>query len=277
MCRLYGFRATDPTLIECSLVEAQNALLRQSEQDSRDQANSDGWGIAQWGSEGLQLERRPRSAAGDLRFTEVATQARPTTVIAHVRAATIGDPATENTHPFRHGPWVFAHNGTLTAFDRVAPLLDTGPITPSGTTDSEAIFSWLLNRMPEFGLDPERPSLSPEPVARLISAAVVDLHDMSMSAGAQIPPKLNFLISDGSNLVASRWGNTLHWTQRTAVSDCAACGLSHCEDVDDRYRAIAIASEPITSERWIEVQEGSVLSVDRSANPVTRDLLVPTA
>ena len=277
MCRLYGFRATDPTLVECSLVKAQNALLRQSERDSRGLANPDGWGMALWGSEGLHLERRSRSAVGDLRFTEVASHARPTTAIAHVRAATIGNPAVENTHPFRHGPWVFAHNGTLTAFDRVAPLMDIGPITPAGTTDSEAIFSWLLNRMPEFGLDPEQPASSPGPVARLIGASVIDLHSMSMAAGARRPPKLNFLISDGLNLVASRWGNTLYWTHRSAVPDCAVCGLSHCEDVDERYRAIAIASEPITDEHWTEVQEGSVISVDRSATLVTRDLLVPAA
>lgn len=157
MCCLYGFRATDPTLVECSLVEVQNALLRQREKDSRGLANPDGWGMALWGSQGLQLEQRARSAVGDPRFTEVASQTRPTTAIVHVRAATVGDPAVENTHPFRHGPWVFAHNGTLSAFDRVAPLLDIGSIRPSGTTDSEAIFSWLLNRMPEFGLDPEQP------------------------------------------------------------------------------------------------------------------------
>jgi len=277
MCRLYGFRATDPTLVECSLVEAQNSLLRQSEQDSRGLANSDGWGVALWDPESVRLERHARSAVSDLRFTEVASQARPTTAIAHVRAATVGDPESENTHPFRHGPWVFAHNGTLTAFDRVAPLLNIGRIAPSGTTDSESIFSWLLNRMPEFGLDPERPASSPEPLARLIGAAVIDLHNMSMSAAARRPPKLNFLISDGSNLVASRWGNTLYWAQRSAVPDCAVCGLSHCDDVDGSYRAIVIASEPITDERWIEVQEGSVLSVDRSATLVTRDLLVPAA
>ncbi len=90
-------------------------------------------------------------------------------------------------------------------------------------------------------------------------------------------PKLNFLISDSLNLAASRWGNTLYWTHRRAVPDCAVWGLSHCDDVDERYRAIAIASEPITDEHWMEVQEGSVLSVDRSATLVARDLLVSAA
>lgn len=98
-----------------------------------------------------------------------------------------------------------------------------------------------------------------------------------MAAGARCPPKLNFLVSDGLNLAASCWGNTLYWTHRSAVPDCAVCGLSHCDDVDERYWAIAIASKPITDEHWMEVQEGSVLSVDRSAILVTRELLAPAA
>ncbi len=65
MCRLYGFRDTDPTLVECSLVEPQNALLRQSEKDSRGLANPDGWGTALWGSQGLQLERRDQVGIGN--------------------------------------------------------------------------------------------------------------------------------------------------------------------------------------------------------------------
>ena len=277
MCRLYGFRATDPTLVECSLVEAQNALLRQSESDGRGIANPDGWGIAAWDSNSLRVERRARSAADDLTFTQVAARARPTTAIAHVRTATVGGPAPGNTHPFRHGPWAFAHNGTLTAFDRLVPLLDTGRFTPSGTTDSEHIFMWLLNRMSEFGLDPEQPAPSPEPLEDLLATAIMDLTSMATAAGAGHPPKLNFLMSDGTNLVACRWGNTLYWTARDAVPDCAVCGLSHCDEVADRYRAVAIASEPITREQWTEVPEGTILSVDESMAVTTRDLLVRAA
>jgi glutamine amidotransferase len=277
MCRLYGFRATDPTLVECSLVEAQNALLRQSERDDRGISNADGWGIATWDDRGLRVERRARSAADDVTFTEVASRARPTTLIAHVRAATVGGPAPGNTHPFHHGPWAFAHNGTLTAFDRVAPMLDTGRFAPSGTTDTEHIFAWILNRMPEFGLDPFRRAASPDPLAHLIAEAISDLTAMAERAGAVHPPKLNFLISDGTNLVASRWGNTLYWTYRDAVADCAVCGLSHCDDAAERYRAIVIASEPITRERWTEVEEGTVISVGKSVTLTTRDLLARAA
>lgn len=277
MCRLYGFRATDPTRIECSLVEAQNALLKQSDRDGRGVANPDGWGIATWDANGLKVERRARSAADDLVFTQVAARARPTTAIAHVRAATVGGPAPGNTHPFHFGPWAFAHNGTLTAFDRIAPLLDTGPFPPLGTTDSEHIFMWMLRRMPEFGLDPRRPADSPKPIENLLTAAITDLDDMAATVGAHTPPKLNFLISDGTNLVASRWGNTLYRTFRDSVTDCEVCGLPHCDEVADRYRAVAIASEPITSEEWTEVPDGSIVSVDGSVSVTTGELLARAA
>jgi len=38
-----------------------------------------------------------------------------------------------------------------------------------------------------------------------------------------------------------------------------------------------IASEPITDEPWQEVQEGTVLAVDRDARLSTRDLLTRAA
>ena len=46
MCRLYGFRATEPTKVECSLVHAQNALIVQSKQDRAGESHIYGWGVA---------------------------------------------------------------------------------------------------------------------------------------------------------------------------------------------------------------------------------------
>ena len=46
MCRLYGFHATEPTKVECSLVHAQNALMSQSRVDSQGLSHGHGWGVA---------------------------------------------------------------------------------------------------------------------------------------------------------------------------------------------------------------------------------------
>ena len=74
--------------------------------------------------------------------------------------------------------------------------------------------------------------------------------------------KLNFLITDGRLMMASRLNRDLHWLERIGVHDCEVCGTPHIEHGESgEYRAFVLASEPITSESWRTVPEGSVVSV----------------
>jgi len=277
MCRMYGFLATDPTRLECSLVSAQNALIVQSDRDGRGVRNADGWGIAYWVGDEKEVIRSTMPAFADKQFIEVASNIWSEATIAHVRAATVGKISEQNTHPFTHGACAFAHNGTIKSFDHVSTRLDIGPYgPPGGETDSEMAFLWLLNRMSDYGLDPHEQSTSLEPIVELLADAVLDLVDLSVLSGVPGTPKLNFLLTDGKHMAASRWGNTLYWTHRRGIRDCAVCGVSHCPPADDTYRSVVIASEPITKEKWREVPEGSVLGVEPGAHTLTRDLLTAT-
>jgi len=277
MCRLYGFLATDATRLECSLVSAQNALIVQSDRDGRGVRNADGWGIAHWVGEKKEVIKSTMPAFADKQFVEIASSIWSEAAIAHVRAATVGRVAEQNTHPFTFGTWAFAHNGTVDEFEHVATRLDIGPFgPPAGQTDSEMVFLWLLNRMGDYGLDPYKTATSLEPVVELLADAVLDLVDISVLSGAPRPPKLNFIVSDGRHMAASRWGNTLYWTHRRGVRDCAVCGVSHCPEADDTYRSVVIASEPLTDEHWREVLEGTVLGIEPGAHTLTRDLLKAT-
>ncbi len=274
MCRLYGFLATEPTRLECSLVEAQNALIVQSDRDGRGVRNADGWGIAYWVGDKMEIIKSTLPAFADRQFVEVASSIWSEAAIAHVRAATIGPIAIRNTHPFAFGPWAFAHNGTLEAFDHVSTRLDLGPFGPPlGETDAETVFLWLLNRMDRYGLDPYRPAVDIESLVDLLADAVLDLVGLTAQSGAQRSSKLNFVLSDGKHMVASRWGNTLYWVHRRGIRDCAVCGVSHCPNADDSYRSVVVASEPITAEDWTPVPEGTVLAVEPGARTRTRDLI----
>ena len=68
-------------------------------------------------------------------------------VIAHIRKATKGVVALENTHPFMRELWgrywIFAHNGTLEDF---APQLRRA-FRPVGSTDSEHAFCCMLETL----------------------------------------------------------------------------------------------------------------------------------
>ena len=150
MCRLYGFRATEPTKIECTLVHAQNALIVQSYRDHSGTSHLNGWGLALYQDGRLQTMRQAKAAVDDSDFRRAAGRAYSDTVLAHVRRATVGRVALENTHPFCYGRWAFVHNGTLPRFDELRPKM-LAMMTPKhraaiqGETDSEHIFHMLLS------------------------------------------------------------------------------------------------------------------------------------
>jgi glutamine amidotransferase len=267
MCRLYGFRANQPTKVECSLVYAQNALLSQSAADQRGKAHPDGWGIAYYGNGAPVTERRATPAFEDAHFSVTAERVYARSVLAHVRQATVGPRTIENAQPFTHGRWTFAHNGTVRGFERVERRLaaETAPDLwelRCGSTDSEAMFYWLLTRLREFGLDLAAPEPDPRAMVRVVGASIRELDLRSARADPTKPARLSFLLTDGALLLATRWRNPLYWVDRHGVYDCEICGIPHIEhDETVPYRALVVASEPITSEAWEEVPESNVLAV----------------
>jgi hypothetical protein len=155
VCRFYALRASAPTRVDCCLVQAPNSLLAQSRQDLRGFENADGWGIAAFGelNAGIgdwSIERRPDPAHDGHRFRAAAARTQATTVVAHVRRATVGTVALENTHPFRHGRWIFVHNGTVPYFAAIrdamlAAMSAEHRAAIRGSTDSEHLFHLALS------------------------------------------------------------------------------------------------------------------------------------
>ena len=268
MCRLYGFRASEPTKVECTLVRAQNALVSQSRSDAAGRSHGDGWGIGYYRDGEGRVERRVAAAFEDLHFSVTAERVHSRTVVAHVRKATKGRNALENTHPFQHGRWMFAHNGTLTAFERLHPRLERDCdsdllLARRGQTDSELIFYWLLSRMRREGMAPAEPHVELPRLVDLVRGATRELDALNAAAGAEQPAQLNFILTDGAALVASRWRHPLNWVARQGIHDCEICGIPHIQhDESVDYRAVVVASEPISHEPWRELPDGGVLSVD---------------
>ncbi len=268
MCRLYGFRANEPTRVECSLVRAQNALLVQSRHDLRGRSSPDGWGIAVYMDGRPEVERRVTAAYHDLHFATAASRVFAKTVVAHVREATVGGTAVANSHPFQHDRWVMAHNGTVRGFDRLEPGMvaetDADLITErTGSTDSELAFLWLLTRLRRAGVDLDGPPHPAGDLGKVVAESVRALSASTRALGLDKPERLNFLLTDGHSMIASRWNNSLHWIERHGVQDCETCGAPHVDHTTNRdYRAVAIASEPISSEAWQQVPEHSLLIVD---------------
>src|SRR5919108_4896553 len=157
MCRWLGYFG-DPIRPEELLYQPARSLIEQSKSHAPDVAiaNGDGFGLGWYGTaDGPGLFRSESPAWGDRNLREISAQLCSPLFLAHVRAAT-GTAAVQQTncHPFRHGRWLFVHNGFIEAFDRLHRELlmavDPGLFrSVEGTTDSEVMFYLALT----FGLD----------------------------------------------------------------------------------------------------------------------------
>lgn len=276
MCRLYGLHATHPTRPACELLDAQNALIRQSQQDARGLSNPHGWGVGSVADGRTACFRQVKPAAESTEYRSTALDTEGTLVLAHVRRATVGSPDHANTHPFRHGPALLIHNGHVPAFDRVRPRLLDRLDAPrrqaiGGRTDSEHVFALLLQ------LRDERPDAPLHAVTRqtvhCVQQWVQDADDgatvHAVDGDLDALPHddlihilgLNLLWTDGTVLGGARINRTLCTLERTRVPTCSICGAQHADPPDSAdYRATVFASERITDEDWTAVPNASVFS-----------------
>ena len=115
MCRVFGCVAAEPVSIRHELLEAENPLIRQSED------HDSGWGMAVYDrSDGCEpaIVRFPEAAYADGEFV-AATSMRGRIFNVHVRRATMGDLSLENTHPFSLDCYTLGHNGTILDYPRL--------------------------------------------------------------------------------------------------------------------------------------------------------------
>jgi glutamine amidotransferase len=264
---MYAFHANEPTKVECTLVHAQNALLIQSQRDEMGRAHSDGWGIGYYQSGHPIVERNAGAAHQGLHFSNTAERVFARAVIAHVRLATVGIPAIYNCHPFRWGSWIFAHNGTLTAEARLRTELEAemgeefaGLI--HGSTDSELMFHWLVSRLRDEKVINAEECFDLGKMRDALDESISQLDRRNDLAGATKPAKLNFVMTNGEILVATRLGNSLHYVYRQGLHDCEICGIPHvAHDNNVSYRAVVVASEPLSNEDWKPLPDRSIITV----------------
>ncbi len=225
MCRLLGVVASESTEFRFSLAEAPRSLSFLSSEHPH------GWGLAvHRRGEGWRHHRHAVRAGDCPLFQRVAASAQGEVLVAHIRKRTVGPVGPLNTHPFRRGRWVFAHNGTI---DDVGWLeRETSSARASeieGETDSERFFAWVLTRLDEASVTE---GAAVERVDEVLRRCVGRALDQPRLGAA------NFLLSCGENMWAFRKGRTLHVLERAWTK---------------RRQAVLVASEATTAGPWREV------------------------
>lgn len=245
MCRLFALRAERATPVRESLLSSPTSLARQSVCDRRGACHDNGWGIGYYDAGQPVRHRSVERPADDPRYRAAAESIASPCVLAHVRKASAGSVAERNSHPFLHGRWLFAHNGTLFGFNtdpgrlrRLIPAYWRQQI--GGETDSETAFYLLLSRLE----NPEGDTDDDELVEALRDTIQIlaELYPGSSEERSQ----LNFAMTDGRLLTVARWGHSLWCLERPAGAD---------------GRSVAVASEPTTDDAWTELPDRSIVCV----------------
>ena len=233
MCQLLGMNANTPT----------DVMFSFSGFAQRAQEHKDGFGIAFFEGPGVRLMVDAQSA----RTSPIAEMVRrfpirSCHIVAHIRKATQGVVALQNTHPFVRELWgrywVFAHNGDLRGFN---PRLH-GAFRPVGETDSERAFCWLMQELAK--------AHASVPSIEELTNTLRELAPLPASHGT-----FNFMLSNGQALWAHCSTHLHHLVrqhpfERASLQD-EDVTVDFAQLTSERDRVAIVVTEPLTrNEAW---------------------------
>ena len=203
MCRWLAYTG-NPLQLETVLFNARHSLIDQSMHSrlGHTTTNGDGFGIG-WYGHPTDIPFRYRCiqpAWSDRNLREAARAIRAPLFVAHIRAATDTPSQETNCHPFRHGRWLFAHNGLVRNYPAVRRDLMVAidpDLFPSieGSTDSEVLFFLALG----FGLE-----LAP---VTALERMVAFVEATGRKHGVDEPLNMTVCATDGEQIVAVRYSS----------------------------------------------------------------------
>ena len=234
--------------------------------------NGDGFGIGWYGEDRSNpaIYKGTHPAWNDENLREVARHIRTPLLFAHVRASSGTPVQRSNCHPFRHGRWLWMHNGSLADFSKVRRELlmavDPALFTEiEGSTDSEILFFLALT----FGLTDDPPSA--------VARAVGFVEDVGRRNGIEFPVHMTVATSDGDAIWLFRYSTERSTSSLYYSSDVGQVrqlypDLQVLNELGDNTRFIV--SEPLRDlpGAWNEVPDGSwgvIRGVEHEVRPFT--------
>ncbi|HYB30519.1 MAG TPA: class II glutamine amidotransferase [Solirubrobacteraceae bacterium] len=257
MCRWLAYSGS-PILLERALYSPAHSLIDQSLHSKlgAEATNGDGFGIGWYDDQPTPgVFRSIEPAWNDENLRELSAHVTSGLFFAHIRAAIGSAVQQTNCHPFRHGRWLFMHNGFVADFPRVkrnlAMAVDESLYPEiAGQADTELLFYIALT----FGLEDD----PPEAVARAIGLVEAVGH----AKGVKYPFQGTIATTNGERLWAFRYSSegksrSLFFTSSVPTVRELYPDLPVLEEVSDTTRLIV--SEPIGDApgAWNEVPESS--------------------
>ena len=194
----------DPITAEELLFKPVHSIIDQSLHSrlGATTTNGDGFGIGWYSDAAAEPAcfKSTEPAWNDANLRELAPRIKTPLLFAHIRAATGTPVQRSNCHPFRHGNWLWMHNGAIRSFNRIKRdlVLAVDPglyLGIEGSTDSETLFFLALT----FGLADE-----PLPA---IARAIGFVETVGHAAGVEYPFQGTVATSDGESIWAVRYSS----------------------------------------------------------------------
>lgn len=220
--------------------------------------NGDGFGIGWYGdldTPGVFHSIKP--AWNDRNLRELSAFAKSSRFFAHIRASTGTAVQETNCHPFRHGRWLWMHNGLIADFPKLRRTLSLA-VDPSlypaieGSTDSEILFflAWT------FGLERD-------PVSA-VSQAVRLVEETARQHGIERPVQMTVATTNGDTLWAFRYSSERRSRSLFHSTDVSTLRTQHPDNPtlhDISPDALLVVSEPLGNLRgaWQEVPESTCI------------------
>jgi glutamine amidotransferase len=202
MCRWLAYSGS-PVLLSHVLYTPVHSLIDQSlhAKLGAETTNGDGFGLGWYdAAPNPGVFRSTEPAWNDQNLHEVTGHVSSPLFFAHLRAA-IGSPVQQsNCHPFRHGRWLWMHNGYVAGFallkrDLMFAVDESLFPEVAGTTDTEALFYLALT----FGLD--------EDPLHAVSRTIGFVEECGRAHGVQYPFQGTIATTDGEHLWVFRYSS----------------------------------------------------------------------
>lgn len=261
MCRWLAYSGS-PLRLEELLFKPSNSLVVQSQHSKlgATTTNGDGFGVGWYGDlETPGLYRSTDPAWNDRNLRELSALAKSRRVFAHIRASTGSAVQQTNCHPFRHGRWMWMHNGLIEGFPEIKRELAFA-VDPAlfqeieGSTDSEMLFFLALT----FGLLDDAPAA--------VARAVGLVEETGRRHGIAHPVQMTVATSDGETTWAFRYSTEGRSRSLFRSTDIATLRQQYPDnpvlhEVSDDARIVV--SEPLGDLHgaWKEVPESSCVIV----------------
>ena len=202
MCRWLAYSGS-PMLIKEALYDGPNSLVSQSLHSrlGAEPTNGDGFGVGWYGAPDTPgVFRSTEPAWNDQNLREIAGHITSPLFFTHIRAAIGSAVQQTNCHPFRHGHWLFMHNGYLNELQTIKRDLVLA-IDPSlfpeiqGQADTEILFFLALT----FGLEDDPPTA--------LQKAVGFVEDVAGRHNVPTPFQGTVATTDGESIWAFRYSS----------------------------------------------------------------------